>query len=218
MKPKTPFTQPFDKLPKKLPLYTLENALLPGGQLPLELSEANDLAMFLDTLKTDQLIGMVQPQGTGDSIYQTGCAGRIRQYRERSDGRLNIMLTGLCRYKIIEELAPKNGYRVARVDWSGFEHDYDTENVDNQIIENFRIVLRSYFERHNMQVDWQALDKLHIENVVNNLVLILNLSIDNKQQLLESPTLKQRLELFAELLEEKSDPIVVTATASKLVN
>ncbi len=218
MKPKTPFTQPFDKLPEELPLYTLENALLPGGQLPLELSEANDLAMFLDTLKTDQLIGMVQPQGTGDSIYQTGCAGRIRQYRERSDGRLNIMLTGLCRYKIIEELAPKNGYRVARVDWSGFEHDYDTENVDNQIIENFRIVLRSYFERHNMQVDWQALDKLHIENVVNNLVLILNLSIDNKQQLLESPTLKQRLELFAELLEEKSDPIVVTATASKLVN
>jgi Lon protease-like protein len=217
MKPKTPFTQPFDKLPEELPLYTLENALLPGGQLPLELSEANDLAMFLDTLKTDQLIGMVQPQGTG-GIYQTGCAGRIRQYRERSDGRLNIMLTGLCRYKIIEELAPKNGYRVARVDWSGFEHDYDTENVDNQIIENFRIVLRSYFERHNMQVDWQALDKLHIENVVNNLVLILNLSIDNKQQLLESPTLKQRLELFAELLEEKSAPIVVTATASKLVN
>jgi len=219
MKPRSPFTQPFDKLPEELPLYPLENALLPGGQLPLELSEANDLAMFLDTLKTDQLIGMVQPRDkSGDSIYQTGCAGRIRQYRERSDGKLNIMLTGLCRYRIVEELPPRNGYRVARVEWTGFEHDYDTQDVDRQIIDNFMNVLRNYFERHNMQVDWKALGKLHIENVVNNLVLILNLSIDNKQQLLESRTLKQRLELFADLLEEKSDPIVVTAPESKLVN
>ena len=103
MKPKYPFIQTFDKLPEQLPIHTLENALLPGGELPLELSDPADLALFLGALKTDQLIGMVQPRRNNPEqrIYQTGCAGRIRQYRERKDGRLNIMLTGVCRYRII---------------------------------------------------------------------------------------------------------------------
>jgi len=97
MKPKSPFIQTFDKLPEKLPIYPLENALLPGGELLLELYEPDDLALFLCALKTDQLIGMVQPEHNDQEgfIYQIGCAGRIRQYRERKDSKLNIMLTGI---------------------------------------------------------------------------------------------------------------------------
>jgi Lon protease-like protein len=88
MKPKYPLMQTFDKLPKQIPIYILENALLPGGELPLELSKPDDLALFLSAVKTDQLIGMVQPQHNNPEggIYQIGCAGRIRQYRERKDG------------------------------------------------------------------------------------------------------------------------------------
>ena len=127
MKPRSPFTQPNEKLPRELPIYPLDNALLPGGELPLTIDEPNYLVMFLDVLKTDQLIGMVQPQeNNADSdIYHIGCAGRIRQYRERKDGKLNIMLTGICRYKIIKELPVKNGYRRAMVDWSDFKQDYE---------------------------------------------------------------------------------------------
>jgi len=220
MKPKSPFTQPYEMLPAELPIYPLENALLPGGELPLELSEPNDLAMFLKALKTDQLIGMVQPQDNKQqsTLYETGCAGRIRQYRERKDGRLNIMLTGICRYKMIEELPLKNGYRMARVDWSMFINDYETEEVDKSVVNNFKAVLRNYFDRHKMQVDWEVLDKLPIEEVVNNLVLVMNLNIESKQRLLESPTVTDRLTLFSVLLEQKTDPILASTAESKLVN
>jgi len=220
MKPKTPFVQPYEKLPDELPIYPLENALLPGGELPLELSEPNDLAMFLDALKTDQLIGMVQLQDNKQqsSLYKIGCAGRIRQYRERKDGRLNIMLTGICRYQIAEELPLKNGYRIAKVDWNRFKNDYVNEKVDTTVVNNFKAVLQNYFERHNMQVDWPVLDKLPIEQVVNNLVLVMNLNIENKQRLLESPTVTDRLTLFSEILEEKVDPIVSSIAEGKLVN
>lgn len=220
MKPNPFFTQPFEKLPDELPIYPLENALLPGGQLPLELSEHNGLAMFPDVLKTDQLIGIVQRQDNNpeSNIYYIGCAGRIRQYRERSDGRLNVMLTGVCRYKIVEELPPKNGYRIARIDWNDYKNDYETEDVDTPLIDDFKARLRNYFERHNMQVDWKVLDERHIEEVVSNLILVINLNISSKQRLLESPTVTQRLQLFSELLEEKPNPILVRAPDGKFVN
>lgn len=220
MKPRSPFIQPFDQLPEELPIYPLENALLPGGELPLEFSAPNDLLMFVDVLKTDQLIGLVQPQlhNPARDIYPVGCAGRVRQYRERKDGKLNIMLTGICRYRIIEELPMKNGYRRVRADWSEFGQDYATEEVSAGEIDFFKGSLRHYFDRHNMQVDWDALDKLPIEQVVNNLVLVLNFSIDSKQQLLEAPTVLQRMELFARLLEEKGAPIMSAPTEGRRVN
>ena len=192
--------------------------MLPGGELPLELSKPDELAMFLDALKTDQLIGMVQPRGKQGDIYQTGCAGRIRQYRERKDGRLNIMLTGICRYRIIEELPLVNGYRIARVDWSAYRNDYQTEDVDVSLVGNFRAALNTYFVTHNMQVDWKVLDKLHIEEVVNNLVLIMNLDIQEKQSLLEAPTVAQRLELFSAILGDKEEPILAPVPEGKHIN
>jgi len=207
-------------LPKELPIYPLENALLPGGELPLTIDEPNYLAMFLDVLKTDQLIGMVQPQenNSDSDLYHIGCAGRIRQYRERKDGKLNIMLTGICRYKIIQELHVKKGYRRARVDWSEFKQDYETEQVAPQRIDFFKESLRNYFDRHRMQVDWKVLDKLPIEQVVNNLVLVLNLSIPAKQRLLEAATVADRLALFAALLEEIPAPILGSQNEGSLVN
>lgn len=209
MKPISPFTQPFNKLPKELPIYPVENALLPGGELPLTISEPGELALFLDALKTGQLIGMIQPKAKGheNEIYGTGCAGRIRQYRERRDGKLNIMLTGICRYRVVKELPSIKGYRRIIPDWSSFHRDYETEAVATEKIDLFKTKLRDYFEIHKMQVDWEALNKLPIENLVNNLVLVLNLTVDNKQSLLESLKVEHRMDLFISLLDQKSAPI-----------
>jgi len=220
MKPRYPFIQPFAELPRQLPIYPLENALLPGGELPLELSAPSDLALFRRALKTDQLIGMVQPQPNDKEwgTYRTGCAGRIRQYRERKDGRLNVMLTGVCRYKLMEQEPQKDGYILAKVDWNGFEHDYETEAVDPSIAEAFKANLRTYFDRHAMQADWKVLNKLPIEQVVNNLVLVMNMEIGDKQKLLESPTVTLRLQLFSRLLDNKADPILAAPPERNLVN
>jgi Lon protease-like protein len=103
-------------------------------------------------------------------------------------------------------------------DWSDFKQDYETEEVATQKIDLFKAGLRNYFDRHIMQVDWNVLDKLHIEQVVNNLVLILNFSNHSKQLLLESPTVVNRLELFLELLEEKPAPILGSQHEGNLVN
>lgn len=215
MKPKYPLTQAFNELPELLPLYKVDHALLPDGELPLELSSPADLALFIAALRSDQLIGIVQPNKKERSNYQTGCAGRIRQYRERKDGRLNVMLTGLCRFKITEQIPHQDGYLTGNVDWCDFENDYSSEPVNQMIIDTFKTSLRNYFIRHNMQVDWDTLNKQDAERMINNLVLIINLDTDSKQKLLEAPTLTARTILFTELLENKTDPILATAPTSK---
>lgn len=219
MKPRSPFFQPFEALPDTLPIYTLENALLPGGELPLELASPAEVALFIHALRHDQLVGMLQPKaGAPGQTYSTGCAGRIRQYRERKDGRLNVMLTGICRYRVVEQSPQPDGFTVARVDWTGFANDYDVETVERPITKVFEDSLRSYFKRHNMQADWETLKTLPIEQVLNNLILILNMSLADKQQLLESPTVTTRLQLFSQLLDAKTDPIIAQAPESSLVN
>jgi Lon protease-like protein len=219
MKPKSPFVQPFEALPDTLPIYVLENALLPGGELPLEMRTDVDLALFTHALKTDKLIGMIQPrQNDADhETFEIGCAGRIRQYRERKDGRLNVMLTGVCRYRLID-VSIKDDYRIARVDWSDYAHDYETESVDQAVIDAFKTTLRDYFDRHRMQVDWKVLDDRPIEEVVNNLVLVMNMDLESKQLLLEALTVKERLRLFAELLGQKPDPIITSVSQSPRTN
>jgi len=220
MKPRYPLMQSFDQLPDRIPIYRLENALLPGGELPVEISRPVDLALFLHALRTDQLIGMVQPRQDDSAVdsYAIGCAGRIRQYRERKDGRLNIMLTGLCRYRIVEQEQQPDGYPVATVDWRGFKNDLESERVDAVVVEKFKHDLRNYFERFQMQVDWEVLEKLPIEQVVNNLVLIVSLDRDSKQRLLETSTVAERLGLFSTLLQGKEDPIRTASPQRSYMN
>ncbi len=209
MIPRTPFIQTFDQLPDELPIYTLGNALLAGGELPLELSSQIDLALLFDAIRTDQLIGLRQPKKEANSSngYHIGCAGRIRQYRERSDGRLNVMLTGVCRFKIIKEVRQKSGYIKAQVDWSGYENDYENGTAEQPIIDDFKKGLRNYFDRNNIQVDWLVLDKQPIEKLINNLILVVDLRVEDKQNLLEAHTLKDRTLMFTDILLNKVHPI-----------
>ncbi|MEW8346982.1 MAG: LON peptidase substrate-binding domain-containing protein [Candidatus Thiodiazotropha taylori] len=219
MKPKYPFTQNFDDLPDHIPIFSYRNALLPGGELPLEISKPDELLLFFKALRSDQLIGIVQPNKQADlKIYQIGCAGRIRQYRERKDGRLNVMLTGVCRFRIIDEPHQNYSGEMARVNWRDFANDYLNEEVEKSLADQFKQQLRLYFDRHNMQVDWKVLSENPIEQVVNNLVLVVNLDVNSKQLLLESPTVTERLKVFTQLLEEKEDPTVITPQHSGVLN
>lgn len=213
MKPKSPFIQTFDRLPELLPIYTHKNVLLPGGELPLELTKPDEISVFIKALKTDQLIGIVQPDRSDPTrkTYLIGGSGRIRQYRERKDGRLNLMLTGVCRFKIDHQSSENDDFIIAKVDWSGFEKDYSEETVDSILITHFKEKLRNYFDQHRMSVDWKVLDENPIEHVVNNLILVINLDTESKQRLLESVTTTQRLELFTKLLENKSGLITAPA-------
>jgi len=218
MKPKSPFIQSFDQLPKELPIYPINNVLLPGGEFPLELSSTNELALFQFALKHNQLLGLSLEKNPHGAPHKIGCAGRIRQYRERKDGRLNVMVTGICRFELREDPHISNDFLIAQVDWSNYSKDYINETLDPQLIEQFKHTLKLYFKKHAMQVNWDVLNKQAIEEVINNLVLVLTLPSKVKQQLLEATTVAKRAMLFINYLDSKSTPINIHTTPQGTLN
>ena len=204
------FIQRYEQLPDTLPVFPLSNVfLLPGGGLPLNIFEPRYLNMVEDAMQGDRLVGMIQPHDDGEvpALCNVGCAGRITRYAETSDGRLEIVLTGVCRFRTAEEFPSVRGYRLVQPDWTPFRHDYDEEAVSDAQLRLFKAVLRSYLERHNMQVDWELLEKLDVMQLSSNLVSVLPLATEEKQLLLESPDLGQRLTLFASLLGESASSV-----------
>ena len=207
MKPH-PFTTPFEQLPRTLPIFPLPGAIvMPGCELPLNVFEPRYLNMVADALAGHRLIGMIQPgPGSGDDsgLCRTGCAGRITQYRETSDGRVEMLLRGICRFDVVEELATLRGYRLVVPEWARFAHDY--RNADDESGERREALmrkLRRYFELNGMQVDWNRLERLPTAALVNSLSMALPFDHDQKQVLLETLDPADRLAAFAALISRK---------------
>ena len=140
------------------------------------------------------------------ALYDVGCAGTITRYEETNDGRLEITLTGLCRFEIKQELSTLRGYRLIEPDWSGYAHDFDEPELpDSQTKLAFHAAVRSYFIQNNMDADWDLLDKLSIEELANSLFNYLDLTNEDKQMLIETDTLANRLKAFSAILESKDN-------------
>jgi len=201
--------QSFDQLPRTLPVFPLTNAIvLPGSHLPLNIFEPRYLKMIHDAMRTDHLIGMVQPRDNNSvpRLYQVGCAGRIIRYDETWDGRIEIMLAGLCRFRIDEELSSMRGYRLVTPEWTEFAMDYEEqEPVDEDDINQFFAALKSYMKKNNMDADWQMLQRMSPEELINSLVGILPVGVEDKQLLIESDTLVDRLQGFTAILRGELD-------------
>lgn len=205
MKNRSPFTQRFDQLPDTLPVFPLTNAVvLPGGFLPLNIFEPRYLHMIQDAMESHRLVGMIQPRDDSakPELFQVGCAGRIIRYHETQDGRLEIVLIGVCRFRIDEELSTTRGYRLVKPDWSEFAVDFDSgEEPLERDKTHFNSALKAYLKHIDMQAEWKTLDKLSDEELINNLVGALPLSVTDKQMLIEADTLIHRLRAFTAILE-----------------
>jgi hypothetical protein len=202
---RTPFTEPFDQLPPTLPVFPLANAVvLPGGYLPLNIFEPRYLNMVQDAMASHRLVGMIQPRDDSATpdLYQVGCAGRIIRYAETADGRLEIGLSGICRFTVTEELDTTRGYRLVRPDWSNYSVDYTKQDEPAQTDrQHFTTLLKAYLERNALQADWASLDQVPAEELINNLVSVLPLNEADRQLLLETDTLDNRLRAFSAILE-----------------
>jgi len=200
----SPFMSTFEQLPDTLPIFPLPNAIvMPGSNLPLNIFEPRYLNMIQDVMKTHQMVGMIQPKNHEPvpEVFNIGCAGRITRYHESYDGRFEINLSGICRFKIIEELSTTRGYRLIRPDWQAFEVDYQRPEIplhDEKYLIN---TLKHYFEYKNMQADWEILEKLDADELINSMITILPLDVEEKQSLLEAKTLIERLQYFCAILE-----------------
>ena len=195
-------------LPDTIPIFPLPGALLlPRSRLPLHIFEPRYLAMLDDTLKTPgRLIGMVQPrEGRHDedkALQSIGCAGRVTAFSETEDGRYMITLAGVSRFRIGKEVEGFTPYRRCTVSWSGFERDLGpTEHDPGFNRDRFFAALKQYFEAEELQTDWESLRDAEDELLINSLSMLCPFEPEDKQALLEAPSLETRRETLLTLIE-----------------
>jgi Lon protease-like protein len=195
-------------LPETLAVFPLPGALmLPRSRLPLNIFEPRYLAMLDDALKTDhRMIGMIQPlESRGDgppTLRKIGCAGRVTSLSETEDGRYLIALTGICRFRVIEEIEGFTPYRRVKADWGGFERDLSRSDEDPQFDRPaFLDLLRRYFEAARLSSDWESLEEADEEMLINSLSMLCPFAVEEKQALLEAPRLAERRETLCALME-----------------
>jgi len=194
-------------LPDVLPIFPLVGVLLlPRARLPLNIFEPRYLAMTRDALGGERLIGMIQPSdpttgGMNPPVYPVGCAGRITQFSETDDGRFLITLTGVSRFRIVEELPLLSGYRRAIPDWTPFAPD--REIPDAPQFDRARLVrgLKTFFGQRQLSADWNAIEKAPAEQLIASIAMACPFAPSEKQALLEAADLEQRATLLTGLVE-----------------
>lgn len=198
---------PATDLPDTIPVFPLPGALLlPRSRLPLHLFEPRYLQMFEDCLKTShRLIGMVQPHdgpGGKDMLHKIGCAGRVTQFSETEDGRYMITLSGISRFRVREEITGFSPYRKAQVTWDGFSRDLGPVESDPEFMrEDFLNLLSRYFDAEELKTDWESLTDAEDEMLINSLSMLCPFDPEERQALLEAPSLTTRRETLVTLIE-----------------
>ena len=195
-------------LPDTLSVFPLPGALLlPRARLPLHIFEPRYLAMLEDALKTRQrLIGLVQPLGGGNTdtpnLHAIGCAGRVTAFSETDDGRYMITLSGISRFRILAEVEGFTPYRRCNVSWAGFERDLGSSESDPGFDrDRFFRLLGRYFDAEELQTDWDSLKEAEDELLINSLSMLCPFEPEDKQALLEAPSLETRRETLVTLIE-----------------
>ncbi|MCG6901758.1 MAG: LON peptidase substrate-binding domain-containing protein [Rhodobacter sp.] len=193
-------------LPETIPVFPLPGALLlPRARLPLHIFEPRYLAMLDDTLKTShRLIGMIQPfeGAAGAQLHRIGCAGRVTAFSETEDGRYMITLAGISRYRVKSEQDGFAPYRRCTVSWDGFSRDLGPTEKDRSFDrDGFLDLLKRYFEDKDLRTDWESLRQAEDELLINSLCMLCPFEPEDKQALLEAPSLDCRRETLVTLIE-----------------
>ncbi len=196
-------------LPSVIPVFPLAGALLlPRGQMPLNIFEPRYLAMIDDALAGDRIIGMIQPEdgaslisGAKPHLRAVGCAGRISGYSETDDGRYLITLTGVARFRILEEVASDTAYRLCRVTAEPFAGDFAVHGENDVDRDGLISAFRAYLDAHELDADWDSVIKASNESLVNAIAMLSPYGPAEKQALLEAPDLKTRAETLVALSE-----------------
>jgi uncharacterized protein len=188
----------------RVPVFPLAGALLfPRGQLPLHIFEPRYRAMVRDALASDRLIAMVQPrdEAAPPALFEVGCIGRIAACEELEDGRYNIVLEGLTRFRIAREAQVDTPYRQVDADRSGFEPEPEPEPLGIAQRAELERESRRYADSLGYWVDWEAVGRLDDEMLVNGIAQIAPLDPGSKQALLESRDLAARADLLVQFMQ-----------------
>jgi Lon protease-like protein len=198
------------ELPEVIPVFPLPGALLlPRGQMPLNIFEPRYLAMVDDCFRDGhRLIGMIQPDVAHSpsekkpALFHVGCVGRITQLAETGDGRYILELTGVSRFKVIEELTVLTAYRQCKVDYFAFVDDFTARKGEDAVNRQALLeVLTDFLKANNLKVDWEGIESAPNEALVNALAMMSPYGPAEKQAMLEAPDLKTRAEILIAVTE-----------------
>ncbi len=196
-----PFAPKLESLPERLPIFPLPGVLLlPHGQLPLNIFEPRYVGMVNDALTSHRMIGMVQTR-QDDSLYQTGCAGKITEFAELSDGRYAINLSGVFRFRIVREIESDRPYRLVQPDWSEFEHDAQTPKCLGVCRDTLLEHLCRYFKMHGMSCNFDKFEQIEDSKLITTLAMVCPFNAAEKQALLEEICHVERSKTFMAMLE-----------------
>jgi Lon protease-like protein len=195
-------------LPNIVPVFPLSNFIIfPKTTVPLNIFEPRYIEMINNSMKTNKLIGIIQPKKSSDNhlaptLHNIGCLGKITTFKETDDGRYMIELKGLVRFEIIKEIKSLQKYREFLVDFKKFSHDLD--EIDNNLkfsdLELIFKYLKSLFEKRGYIINWKDLEKQSLDEIINALAMASPFSLEEKQVLLEAENLKIRKNKIAKIL------------------
>ena len=187
-------------LPSTLPVFPLSGVIyFPKTNLPLNIFEQRYLNLVNDAYNKDKLMGMVQSKKEGGNVYQVGCLGKINDYQKSKDGRILINLTGISRFKIIEEVFNNKLYREFKVDYKDFNED----NIEANDLIDIRPLMdsaKNFFKRNGLLLNWREFEKLDQTQKINTLAMIAPITNEEKQKLLESISLKNKVETLESII------------------
>ena len=195
--------------PQTIPVFPLSNFIIfPNTTVPLNIFEPRYLDMINDSMKSDKLIGMIQPKYSKNlnnvpELYDVGCLGKITSFRETEDGRYLIELKGQIRFKNIKEINSDKKYRILEVDYNDYFYDLedDKEKLNFSDLELIFKDLKSLFEKRGFVINWKALEKQSLSETINALSMASPFSLEEKQILLEAQNLDIRKDKIAEILK-----------------
>lgn len=213
-------------LPRQIPIFPLRRTiLLPRAVLPLSIFEPRYLAMVDEAISGNRIIGIVQPERStvedeqneddGRPLYETdspasneaalrktGCMGRITGFQELDDGRMMISLTGIARFHLLNDVPSGRAYRICDVDCAQFASDLEEGAGESEVDRDTLMeVFKAYLETHDLEADWSAITKTSTEFLVNSLSVVSPYGQEEKQALLEAPSLRERAEILVALAE-----------------
>ncbi len=186
--------------PNIIPVFPLSGVIyFPKTNLPLNIFEQRYLNLVKDTYKKDKLMGMVQSHKNGNEVYKVGCLGKISDLQENNDGRILINLTGITRFKILEEIENKKLYREFKVDYKNFKSDLENSN-EEQNLESLIDKAKVFFKKNGLLLNWKEFEKLDKNQRINTLSMISPVTNEEKQKLLEALTTKEKVETLENII------------------
>tara|TARA_Y100001970_G_scaffold445_1_gene526 strand:- start:6549 stop:7190 length:642 start_codon:yes stop_codon:yes gene_type:complete len=196
-----------EDLPDIIPVFPLSNFIIfPRTTVPLNIFEPRYIKMIDESMKSNRYIGMIQPKKTGElkkpDLHKVGCAGKITSFNETDDGRYLIILNGICRFKITDEINNENLYRECRVKYDDFFGDLNEKSNEVKFTDLKLIFqnLKNLFKKQGYEINWNEVEKQSLDQTINTLSMASPFSLEEKQVLLESKDLSMRKEKLEEIL------------------